>query len=982
MPLCGNCGNPLTCKCGPELKLGSLDLSCPKPGCLWVHVVNDLGKPIPRMSVLAVKPEKRLTDVSGLVLYENVPQGSYKVELRDERKPEDQLEDLPPKPVVTHEIKNGTVTQVFFELKRKAKLRVKVVGETDILVDAKVYAKHIVSQSVDGRQTKLSPALEGKCVDGRIDFGYVACRQYRIGVILAGLKREDYDVDEVDIDLGPGEDQTVTLHVEVIFKKVRFIGYCLATVTRQLWSGDNKLVEEFKKSVESKSTDPKVIYDWWDKKAEPASAQWKVLYNGLRNDREDIEARISALQSAIALAESKVGADPTELKIFMAPECFFLSLYGAYLLDGFDHLISRLQEITRDPKWKSWLFVFGTVNCCYQLEDDKWEMFNTAPVIKGGFGGSDASAFTLLRRKQVFSQEIPGDEDLIRTDAVDRVQLTEELVGMGFGPTENEIKLAGYIQKLLKDVPKLPNPLVADLTTILDWEYFRWAEIREGARADIKGRGMVALVDDLKNSAFGPEKQWFKDFRTGLKVELEKADKETVEAEPNLEKYFLEFRKKIRPATAASTTGVALSSDRWKMVRTKGNGQKFSSFAALIRKIQTKTLTEEWENDFVLGFAGFLGKDGTTIETVLNEGKFKERAEAFLACILETTVGTFTGMHKSSSEWVAIGDAVDEEVKKRGLPAVLSKLRKDFVLEKQWMKDLCEALKGMGKDIASEPDLGAPIEQILGTIEQEESIAGCAGFSAARWKILRENSENKINSLGMTRFVRGVREVAITTVAYNEKFPDANSPWMDDLRFVLREKLPEDTEPLHRKQRGQDFRYEDYCFGMRRIHSPWLSDVVFPGGEIEPARKLNFVLETCADHLNSKAAEALSSLSPKPAIDIHLVPSAGAQLSSPLIQGKGFAFNCDGWNAPKFAAGPRQREALVITHVVSDEYPYSSGHNPLFPHSEVWSITAGKRDTVKGTPHKLKLDLHKIFALEKGDGGEVHVYPTQELPTT
>jgi hypothetical protein len=967
----------LTCGCVPV----SSTVNCPKPGCLWVHVVNDLGKAIPGMSIIAINPKKTLTDRSGLVLYDNVQRGHYKVEIQDERKLDEQLEDLPEEKEVTREIQDGAITQVFFELKRRAKLKVVVLGEKQILVDATIYAKQIISKPSGGKKATLAKGVEGKCVDGKIDFGFVASRQYRVGVTLAALKEGDYDVDEVDIDLQPGEEETVTLQVEVIFKKVRFIGYCLTTITRQIWWGNDALVQEFRNTDEYRSGEPEKAYTWWNGKAEAASHDWKVMYNGLKNDRQDIEARIDALKAAMTLAEKNAGKDPTELKIFMAPECFFLGMYGAYELDSFDHLIMRLQELTRDAKWKSWMFVFGTVNGCYRSDDDKWEMFNTSPVLKGGFGGDDASAYTLLRRKQVFSQEIPGEADLVRSDDLDRKQLTEEMVGMGFGPTENETILAGHIRSLLKEIPNLPTPLVAELTTIGDWDYFRWAEIREGARADIKARSMSDLVCDLKAAAFGPEKQWFKDFREGLKIELAKANKADIAVETDLEKYFLEWRKKIRPDTAGSKTGVALTHERWKAVRTKGNVQKQLNFAKLIDNINKKNIKEEWERDFVAAFEGFLAKEGTTIENVIQGSVFPGRASAFLACILETTAGTFTGMNKSSHEWMTIASSIDQEVQKRGMPAVLTKLKKDFVLEKQWMKDLREALEKMGKDIAKDPNLADPIEQILSTVEREEQTVGCAGFTAARWKALRENSEKKISDLGMTRFVRGVREVAITTVAYNEKFPEAKSPWMDDLRFVLREKMPNETEMLHRKQRGQDFRYEDYCFGMRRIHSPWLSDVVFPGDAIPPAKKLNFVLETCADHLNSKAAEALSNLPVQPAIDIHLVPSAGAQLGNPLVKGNGYAFNCDGWNAPKFAAGPRQRNALVITRIFDEGYPYNSGHNPLFPHTELWEVAKTKPKPILGARHLLKHDVRKIFANEKNDGGEVHIYPTQDLPT-
>ena len=459
------------------------------------------------MCVLAMTSEWRRTDRSGLMVYEDVKKGSYSVQIKDNRNPAEQKHDLPAKDTVPVDVNDGMISQVTFELKRKPRLKVVVLGKKEILVDAIVHARKIQPPPKGSRDVTQAKGVEGKCVDGKIDFGPVASCKYRVGVTLAGLNPEDYEVNEVDIDLASGVEETVTLKVEQVFKKVRFIAYCLATVAKQIWTGDNTQLEEFKKTDAYKNNEHESAYEWWGKKASLLKS-WKYKYNGRRNDREDIEARIDTLKAAIARAAAEIASTTgdDELKVFVAPECFFLGRYGAYELDNFGRLIEGLQDLVRGAQWKTWLFVFGTVNGCYR-SDGHWEMFNTSPVIKGGFEWDDPSAYTLLRRKQIFSQEIPGAADLMPHGEQDREPLTEDMVALGFGPTENETKLGKHIQSLLNVLASMPSPLVADMTNIPDWEPRRWNALKTEARSDIKSRPMAALVNDLKAKKFGPDKE-------------------------------------------------------------------------------------------------------------------------------------------------------------------------------------------------------------------------------------------------------------------------------------------------------------------------------------------------------------------------------------------------------------------------------------------------------------------------------------------
>jgi hypothetical protein len=90
------------------------------------------------------------------------------------------------------------------------------------------------------------------------------------------------------------------------------------------------------------------------------------------DDRADIIARSAIMKQAIGLAYDKYRAhsmaagrnaveESKRLKLFMAPEFFFRGTYGAYSDIGLLSLIfEKIREVTKDPKYKDWLFILGT----------------------------------------------------------------------------------------------------------------------------------------------------------------------------------------------------------------------------------------------------------------------------------------------------------------------------------------------------------------------------------------------------------------------------------------------------------------------------------------------------------------------------------------------------------------------------------------------------------------------------------------------
>ncbi len=99
-------------------------------------------------------------------------------------------------------------------------------------------------------------------------------------------------------------------------------------------------------------------------------------------------------------------------------------------------LIKQLQKLVMDPQWKHWVFAFGTVNGVLESGGTMSELFNMAPVIRGGFGSEDnAPEHTRVIQKATFSQELPTLGEL---EGATAATVTHESVGGGFGATEYE----------------------------------------------------------------------------------------------------------------------------------------------------------------------------------------------------------------------------------------------------------------------------------------------------------------------------------------------------------------------------------------------------------------------------------------------------------------------------------------------------------------------------------------------------------------
>src|SRR5262249_55269252 len=84
-------------------------------------------------------------------------------------------------------------------------------------------------------------------------------------------------------------------------------------------------------------------------------------YQGYLDDRYDLLARVEIMKKAMAAAAGKAGpADPTVLKIFMAPEFYFRGTGGAYPVEMLSEILPALKAEAAQDKYADWVFIYGT----------------------------------------------------------------------------------------------------------------------------------------------------------------------------------------------------------------------------------------------------------------------------------------------------------------------------------------------------------------------------------------------------------------------------------------------------------------------------------------------------------------------------------------------------------------------------------------------------------------------------------------------
>jgi len=133
-------------------------------------------------------------------------------------------------------------------------------------------------------------------------------------------------------------------------------------------------------------------------------------YIGPSDEADDVRQRVRLMTEAVNRARPEVDHSPEVLKIFIAPEFYFRSMYGGYADLKFfagegagrdpNSVVGGLANAVQGEQWKDWLFVFGTsvVVAGPFIPPDttkdpntagKIEVLNIALVQKGGFANED-----------------------------------------------------------------------------------------------------------------------------------------------------------------------------------------------------------------------------------------------------------------------------------------------------------------------------------------------------------------------------------------------------------------------------------------------------------------------------------------------------------------------------------------------------------------------------------------------------------------
>ena len=134
MAKCVKCGTVYDCKCGPPRQFGNSVLPCPlKEGAIWVHVRDDEGKNLNGVDVSVGNSSKKTE--KGISTFGPLDPVKHVVSLKYLPAKIEEEHDLPDseRRIDGVWVSDGEITYVGFELRRKARIKLKVVqlGKTN-----------------------------------------------------------------------------------------------------------------------------------------------------------------------------------------------------------------------------------------------------------------------------------------------------------------------------------------------------------------------------------------------------------------------------------------------------------------------------------------------------------------------------------------------------------------------------------------------------------------------------------------------------------------------------------------------------------------------------------------------------------------------------------------------------------------------------------------------------------------------------------
>jgi len=156
-----------------------------------------------------------------------------------------------------------------------------------------------------------------------------------------------------------------------------------------------------------------------------------VVYLGQKSAELDIQKRCAIMKNAVMTAHDEldrlvpprppklvpkgsmaiVGADPV-LTVFMAPEFFFRGADGAYPIEKISDILPQMAKTVQDPKYKDWLFVYGTAIGYQKLDETitkiagQWVQQNRSYLIPDSLPAKKFLGWNIVQYAQTTVQKV------------------------------------------------------------------------------------------------------------------------------------------------------------------------------------------------------------------------------------------------------------------------------------------------------------------------------------------------------------------------------------------------------------------------------------------------------------------------------------------------------------------------------------------------------------------------------------------------
>jgi hypothetical protein len=213
MPSCAICGKSLFCHDQathpPPLEVDGTTQACPlTKGALWVHTIDQKGNDLKNLGVKSDVGAK-VTDSAGIATFDPLDPRVYSVSL--DALSADMAKHYDPPTVASKQVgvQNGAIAYVVFELKQRAKLKVKLTqqGKAETVLKA---------AEVEVTGPENPPAGKTGSSDGMADFGSRTAGSYAIRIkTLASADAPKYKLPAAatSVTLEPGDDITVPIEL-------------------------------------------------------------------------------------------------------------------------------------------------------------------------------------------------------------------------------------------------------------------------------------------------------------------------------------------------------------------------------------------------------------------------------------------------------------------------------------------------------------------------------------------------------------------------------------------------------------------------------------------------------------------------------------------------------------------------------------------------------------------------------------------------